>query len=147
MDKICTSLVQSYKLLELKFDASTADMCWATGLLGESFPDWKVLCMSPEEYKNIESKWTAVPAWSLPALTELVMNKIKSSWYTDTKLEFYRAKPINKSKYDHYVCYSFRRVSYETTRVYQDGLCTGMHGELLDAMFELVCLMRKESLL
>lgn len=151
MDKICTSLVQSYKLLELKFDASTADMCWATGLSGESFPDWKVLCMSPEEYKNIESKWTAVPAWSLPALTELVTGGIKSSKYTDPRLNLYRAELANKNKCCYSVSYTFRdptkKIMYFWQKNDRDGLYTGIHEELIDAMFELVCMMKNNQFL
>lgn len=143
MEKICTSLVQSYNLLKLKFDARTADMCWATGLFGESFPSWKVLCISSEEYRNIESKWTAVPAWSLSALTELVTSGLKSS---DIKLNFCKSEQLaHKNKRSYHVRCTFNRVA--SGRTWQDGRYTNIHGELLDAMFELVCLMKKESLL
>lgn len=108
MEKICTSLVQSYELLKLKFDASIADMCWATGLFGESFPDWKILCISSEEYRNIEGRWTAIPAWSLSALTGLVISGIRSFKYTDPRLNFYRAELANKNKCCYKVSYTFR---------------------------------------
>ena len=143
MEKICTSLVQSYKLLKLKFDASTADMCWATELLGESLPDWRVLCMSSEEYTDSEGRWTAVPAWSLSALTRLVTSGPKSP--TGIRLNFCKAKQAGRNKYNYHVRCTFIRVT--SGRTWQDGFYTEMHEDLLDAMFELICLMREESLL
>lgn len=147
MEKICTSLVQSYKLLKLKFDASTTDMCWATELLGESLPDWRVLCMSSEEYTDSEGRWTAIPAWSLSALTDLVTGGIKSP--TGIRLNFCKAKQSGRNKYTYHVRCTFDKVINGITSAYtfRNGLYTKMHEELLDAMFELVCTMREESLL
>lgn len=142
MEKICTSLVQSYKLLKLKFDASTTDMCWATELLGESLPDWRILCMSSEEYTNSEGRWTAIPAWSLPALTKLVTDGIKSP--TDIRLNFCKAKRT-RNKYGYHVRCTFNKVTSGCT--WREGLCTGIHEELLDAMFELVCMMKNNQFL
>lgn len=142
MGKICTSLVQSYKLLKLKFDASTADMCWATELLGEPLPDWRVLCMSSEEYTDSEGRWTAIPAWSLLALTKLVTDGIKSS---DVRLNFCKAKQAGRNKYNYHVRCTFIRVT--SGRTWQDGFYTETHEELLDAMFELICRMKEVSLL
>ncbi len=147
MEKICTSLVQSYKLLKLKFDAGTADMCWATELFGESLPDRRILCMSSEEYTDSEGGRTAVPAWSLPALTKLVTDSLKSP--TDIRLCFCKAKQANGNKYNYHVRCTFDKVvnGITCTYTYRDGLYTGMHEELLDAVFELVCTMKQNQIL
>lgn len=144
MEKICTSLVQSYKLLKLKFDASTADMCWATELLGEPLPDWRVLCMSSEEYTDSEGRWTAVPAWSLLALTRLVTDGIKSP--TGIRLNFCKAKQSGRNKYNYHVhCTLINKVT--SGCAWREDLYTGKHKELLDAVFELVCTMKQNQLL
>lgn len=149
MDKICTSLEQSYKLLKLKFDASTADMCWATELFGEFLSDWRILCISPKEYTADSEGRSAIPAWSLPALMGLVTSGFKSPKYIDTKLNFYRAELVDKNVYT--ISYTFKDPTKEIIYTWQvnnrDGIFTGMHEDPLDAMFELVCRMKKESLL
>lgn len=144
MEKICTSLVQSYKLLKFKFDASTADMCWATELFGESLPDWRILCMSSEEYTNSEGRWTAIPAWSVPALTKLVTDGIK--FPADIRLNFCKAKQASRNKYNYHVrCTFINKVASGCT--WREDLYTGKHEELLDAMFELVCMMKNNQFL
>lgn len=55
MNKICTSIEQSKKLIELGIDVSTADMCWQNNEFPIGFNDDD-----------------AVPAWSLSALLELI---------------------------------------------------------------------------
>jgi len=53
--KICTSIEQSQKLIELGIDRKTADMCWQNNEFPIGFND--------ED---------AIPAWSLSALLELI---------------------------------------------------------------------------
>ena len=55
MSKICTTIEQSQKLIELGIDRNTADMCWQNNIFPIGFND--------ED---------AVPAWSLSALLELM---------------------------------------------------------------------------
>ena len=63
MNKICTSIEQSQKLLELGIDVNTADMFWL--ITGK--PRLHVL-VEDEKY----SRWDCMPAWSLSALLELI---------------------------------------------------------------------------
>lgn len=56
--KICTTIGQSQKLIELGIDRNTADMCWQNNEFPVGFND--------ED---------AVPAWSLSALLELFDDK------------------------------------------------------------------------
>ena len=63
MDKICTSLEQSKKLIKFRIDVNTADMIH--NVLGESY----VRHDTPiDKYHT--------PAWSLTALLELIPDKI-----------------------------------------------------------------------
>lgn len=73
MNKICTSLEQSKKLIELGVDVSTADMHYST---------WTILnkgeyILSPNQGETIEELQEdygnqVIPAWSLSALLELM---------------------------------------------------------------------------
>ena len=67
MNKICTSIEQSNKLLSLGLDSSTADMCW---------------CKEADGYDYIYSRTVAPSeervAWSLSALLELMPATISS---------------------------------------------------------------------
>ena len=66
MNKICTSLEQSKKLIELGVDVNTADMFWLT----TDKPRLHVLVEDLEKY----SRWDCMPAWSLSALLDLMPN-------------------------------------------------------------------------
>lgn len=57
MNKICTSIEQSKKLIELGIDVNTADMCWQNNEFPIGFNDDN-----------------AVPAWSLAALLGVIPN-------------------------------------------------------------------------
>ena len=68
MNKICTSIEQSKKLIELGIDVNTADMFWLT----TDKPRLHVLVENLEKY----SRWDCMPAWSLSALLELIPTSI-----------------------------------------------------------------------
>lgn len=73
MNKICTSLEQSQKLIELEIDINSADMHYST---------WTILnegeyILSPNQGETIEELQEdygkqVIPAWSLSALLELI---------------------------------------------------------------------------
>lgn len=73
MNKICTSIEQSKKLIELGIDINTADMHYST---------WTILnegeyILSPNQGETIEELQEGygnqdIPAWSLTALLELI---------------------------------------------------------------------------
>lgn len=66
MNKICTSLEQSKKLIELGIDINTADMLWTYDFTVNDINGLNVISnhFKPEE--------NDVPAWSLSALLELI---------------------------------------------------------------------------
>ena len=63
MNKICTSIEQSQKLLELGIDVKTADMYW-----WYSGKRYYVESMDDDDF----NKKSDIPAWSLSALLELM---------------------------------------------------------------------------
>lgn len=85
MSKICTSIEQSKKLIELGIDINTADMYYDVNSYGiQSKPD-----------VAIGKVWSKdIPAWSLAALIELLPNKIVVNnekyflHFTKNKVEF-----------------------------------------------------------
>ena len=67
MNKICTSIEQSQKLLELGIDVNTADMFWHT--LFAKKPEAQV---NNHHFVDEYDDEHRVPAWSLSALLELM---------------------------------------------------------------------------
>ena len=67
MNKICTSLEQSNKLIELGIDIDTADMYW-----WYSGKRYYVESMDDDDF----NKESDIPAWSLTALLELIPERI-----------------------------------------------------------------------
>lgn len=65
MNKICTSLEQSQKLIELRIDRNTADMYYTSE---HSTPS--IMTEAKSDYSSY------VPAWSLSALLELIPSVI-----------------------------------------------------------------------
>ena len=65
MNKICTTIEQSKRLIELGIDINTADMFWLT----TDKPRLHVLVEDLENY----SRWDCMPAWSLTALSNFIL--------------------------------------------------------------------------
>ena len=111
MNKICTSLEQSKKLIELGIDVNTGDMCYCPIMnidLGKNEGYLKV----PECYPFSEVKDSLapyLPAWSLTALLDIIPN-----WTMD------KTDKVNLTCNSYYHCESF----------YEDPV---------DAAFEMVC--------
>lgn len=64
MNKICTSIEQSQKLIKLGIDVNTADMCWQNNEFPIGFNDDD-----------------AVPAWSLAALLNVLPEGMIENYY------------------------------------------------------------------
>ena len=114
MNKICTTLEQSQKLVELGIDINTADMFWLT----TDKSRLHILTENLEKY----SRWDCMPAWSLSALLGLMP--------TDDKRD--ESYVVTESHSD---CY---------TVIYKNCWDGCIHSEfseesLLDATFKMVC--------
>ena len=116
MNKICTSIEQSQKLIELGIDVNTADMYYfIADNLKQQEMNYAIRIGTPIVK-------TDIPAWSLTALLELMP--------TDDKKDEYYVATESHSDY-HTVCY----------RNCWDGCIHSEYSEesLLDAAFEMVC--------
>lgn len=75
MNKICTSIEQSQKLLELGVDIYTADMFWKNGV-----SDKYIQCFNPFVGCGTDIDYDYdVPAWSLSALLRILPVYISGS--------------------------------------------------------------------
>ena len=70
MNKICTDIEQSKKLVELGVDVNTADMVWVCGRLHTDGPRYQILRVKEE----VNEPENYIPTWSLTALLELMPN-------------------------------------------------------------------------
>lgn len=111
MNKICTSLEQSQRLIELGIDVDTADM-W---LLNDN----RVVAIEPED------GFDGIPTWSLTVLL-LLMPKL----YDEDDLNDGGCQPILCKGFDN----NMWHVIYRSTMYGTDWYC-----EPIDAAFDMVC--------
>ena len=123
MNKICTSIEQSKKLIELGIDMNTADMFWDTA---EPDKRRKPLVGPVSDYYDMEN-W-AVPAWSLSALLDLIPKIHGERPRLDTGR-------IQTEKY--YVEYPY----HESTK--NDWYSTKLCDSAVDACYEMICLLKE----
>lgn len=120
MNKICTSIEQSKKLIELGIDVSTANMYWKNGV-----SDKYIQCFTPfvcGDYQDGLDFDYDIPAWSLSALLGLMPTDDKrDEYYVDTESHL-----------------DYHSVSYRNC---WDGCIHSEYSEesLLDAAFIMVC--------
>ena len=91
MNKICTSIEQSKKLIELGVDINTADMCWSLfTVITNGNKEMKQILL-PTSYEKI-TKQSAhyfierYPAWTLSALLDV----LPSSTLDSSNCHYYR---------------------------------------------------------
>ena len=128
MNKICTSIEQSKKLIELGIDVNTADMCWSIDIL--DLPT--LLAYTITDCDNWENK---IPAWSLSALLELIppyLGEFKDG------IDFGFSKAMNGKWYSaHYIKFN------------DDGLAsfniTVTGDTAIDAAFKMVCWLKENE--
>jgi hypothetical protein len=124
MNKICTSLEQSKKLIKLGIDINTADMYrWYSGRR------YYVESMDDDDF-NEESD---VLAWSLTALIKLMPFHI----IENNRFGFYQVKGFNKQGETY-------RFGYKTNN---DSFLfeTSWHNDIVDAAFEIVCWLKENE--
>ena len=128
MNKICTSLEQSQKLIELGIDIKTADM------------DYIPFTNNPQEYDCIINVWNNehekdwIPAWSLTALIELMPYHIIEN---NIRYAFKQYKGYNSQG----ETYRFEYVSNFGITLYE----TYYLNNLVDAAFEMVCWLKENK--
>ena len=114
-NKICTSLEQSKKLLELGIDITTADMYYSFDYNIEEYEEDAQIIPQSELEQHFSLFPEDVPAWSLSALMELIPN-----WTMD------KTDKINLTCNPYYHC----EVCYENP---------------IDACVEMVCWLKENG--
>ena len=149
MSKICTSIEQSKKLIELGIDTDTADMCYKClgedpyDLIVRPYSDWK------EEYKVLLRSGDAkvYPAWSLAALMNLLPSEFtEKGEYSESTYG------IDIRKYALTDDVNIYQIAYGNYHWHEDGSCswsdminTGEKEDLLDAVFQMVCWLKENG--
>jgi hypothetical protein len=142
MNKICTSLEQSKKLIELGINVNTADMFWDTAEPLERI----VPTVGPiSDYYDMED-W-AIPAWSLSALMNLLPSEFTEVGKYSTTIYVIK---IRKYKFTDEV--NLHQIAYGSYKWHEDGgytwsdmINTGEKEDLLDAAFEMVCWLKENG--
>jgi len=135
MNKICTSLEQSQKLIELGIDVNTADMYHTEGYI-----------VSKEGF-NLPFDEDDVPAWSLAALMNLLLSEFTEvGKYSTTTYKI----DIRKYKFTEDV--DLYQIAYGSLKFYEDGsnhwkdmINTGEKEELLDAAFQMIIWLKENN--
>ena len=137
MNKICTSLEQSKKLIELGIDINTADMYYEEvcnlpkAIIGNYI--FHNQCMEDRDYKKLSNPVLS-PAWSLAALINIIPQELFDGEYIINITEGIDNKWI--ITYDHY---ENRNHSFY-------GLSTGADN-LVDACYEMIIKLHEQNLL
>lgn len=117
MNKICTDIKQSQKLIELGIDICTADMIWGYSNMFNMY--WTIpVVLNLEEHFSMYKE--DVPAWSLTALLGLLPKR--GAEEPMIRKLYYASEPKER-----YVC------KYSVT----DMTCE--YDNPIDACFEIVC--------
>ena len=118
MVKICTSIEQSKKLIELGVDVNTADIYYDVNSYGiQSKPEVAIGKISSKD----------IPAWSLTALIELLPNKIV----------------VNNEKY--FLHFTKNKVEYIGIVTWDGQKCISTEAEnLLDACYNMIVKLKKD---
>ncbi len=135
MNKICTDIEQSKKLIELGIDVNTADMFWD---MAEPNKRRKPIVGPISDYFDMED-W-AVPAWSLSALMNLLPSEFTEVGKSSTTI--YQIH-IRKDKFtdevnSHQIAYGSYKWHEDGGYTWSDMINTGEKEDLLDAAFEMV---------
>ena len=130
MNKICTSIEQSKKLIELGLDVNTADMFW--DLLDGDEPDEKIPNCCWDRFDITINEF--VPAWSLSALLELNPFQIIEN---NNRFTFYQVKGFNKQG----ETYRFGYKTNNNSFLFE----TSWHNDVIDATFEIICWLKENN--
>lgn len=139
MNKICTTIEQSQKLIELGIDVNTADMyLWATRLR------YYVEAMDDGDF----NKEFDTPAWSLTALLRLIPSEIYGETiYGDTityKVDFRKYKLTDDVDL-HQIAYGSIKFDEDGHDSFTDMINTGQKEDPIDAAFQMVVWLKENN--
>ena len=151
--KICTSIDQSKKLLELGVDVNTADMFYAD-LFIDNKHKYIVYPLETYGFKTFKdtnkienTKLKFIPCWSLSSLMNLLPSEFTEvGKYSTTKYEI----DIRKYKLTDEV--NLHQIAYGNYKFYEDGnsswkdmINTGEKEDLLDAVFDMIVWLKENK--
>ena len=127
MNKICTSIEQSKRLIELGIDVSTADMYYFTIVRDYPYSQGKIKTIAKIMDGSFSSNYD-IPAWSLSALLGLIPDKIS----------------INNETY--YLSFTKKRVEFRGPITWDGQKAkTFEMDNILDAAFEMICWLKENK--
>lgn len=142
MNKICTSVEQSKKLIELGIDVNTADMDYIPCVNDMS----TYSCVINEWNNEHEENW--IPAWSLTALLKL----IKSEIYGETIYGDTITYKVDFRKYKFTDDFDLYQIAYGSIKFDEDGhdsftdmINTGEKEDPIDAAFQMVVWLKENN--
>ncbi len=128
MNKICTSIEESLKLIELGIDVNTADMYYPNRVGSVNYP-------LPIECKmGLPLLSQELPAWSLSALLKLMPYRTEAS-----KREPY-GKIMKRDTWDGEFCFICYPKGLEKNKH-----LSGYHNNPVDAAFEIICWLKENK--
>lgn len=140
MNKICTTIDQSKKLIELGIDVNTADMHY----------QWYSETESALHVGKGSKKLNAdCPAWSLSILMDMLPSRFTvKGKYSETTYKIDIRKHALTEDVDLY------QIAYGNYKFYEDGssswkdmINTGEKENLIDAVYQMICLLKEMDLL
>ena len=134
--KICISIDQSKKLIELGIDVNSADMFWA--------PDVNIIVAEPyiiktEDETLIPAYDGAIPAWSLSALLKLLPSEFEETGSFGTskyKIDIRKYKSIDEMDV-YQIAYGNYLIG--NSMGWKDMINTEWKEDPIDAAFDMVC--------
>ena len=141
MNKICTDLIQSKKLIELGVDVNTSDMVYLKSYFEEEDGEYNLLEGSYHEGYVEKDDGSLVPvfdehipAWSLVALEKLMPFQLIEN---NNRYGFYQVKGFNKQG----ETYRFGYKSNDNSFLFE----TSWSNNLIDAAFEMICWLKENN--
>lgn len=139
MNKICTDIPQSKKLIELGVDVDTSDMVYLRSYF-EDEGEYNLLVGSYHEGYMEKDDGTIIPvfdehipAWSLSALLGLMPFHI----IENNRFSFYQVKGFNKQG----ETYRFGYKTNDNSFLFE----TSWHNNAIDAAFEMICWLKENN--
>ena len=147
MNKICTSIEQSKKLLELGIDVNTADMRYHTISPYDPYPcDEIVYTIDFGKPSGKED----ISCWSLSALLKLIKSEIYGKTiYGDIityKVDFRKYKFTDDVDL-YQIAYGSIKFDVDGQHSFKDMVNTGQKEDPIDAAFQMVVLLKENNLL
>lgn len=153
MNKICTDIPQSKRLIELGIDVDTSDMVYLRSYF-EDEGEYNLLVGSYHEGYMEKDDGTLIPvfdehipAWSLSALMNLLPSEFTEvGKYSKTTYNIHIRKYALSENVDlHQIAYGNYKWHEDGEYTWSDMVNTGEKENLIDAAFEMICWLKENN--